>query len=80
MALMHSDGLHHWYGEGVDWANKWVNESKQEFTDALSFNCVKCQCRTTNSVPTGKPVTIGDVVCPVCKDVLLLTTFTALAK
>ena len=54
MGPMHSDGLHYWYEEGVDWANNWVTESKQEFTDALSFICVKCQCRTTISVPKGR--------------------------
>ena len=80
MGPMHSDGLHYWYEEGVDWANNWVTESKQEFTDALSFICVKCQCRTTISVPKGEPVTIRHVICPVCKEVLLLTTFTALAQ
>jgi hypothetical protein len=57
-----------------------VNESKQEFRDALSFTCVKCQCHTIISVPTGKPVTISDVACPVCREVLLLTTFIALGK
>ena len=80
MAIMFSDGSHRWYGEGVDWSNNWVSGCTQEFTDALSFTCLRCHCRTTISVPKGEAVTIGDVLCPVCKEVLLLTTFTALAK
>jgi hypothetical protein len=75
MALIFSGGFE--FVEGDEIFLEWISASRQEFTDVLSFTCVKCHCRTTVAVPKGYPVTIGDVVCPLCKQVLLLTTFTA---
>lgn len=74
MAVIFSDGFEHASGDEI---SEWFDVNKRWFTDVLSFFCVKCHCRTTIGVPKGEMTTIGDVVCPVCKDVLLLTTFTA---
>jgi hypothetical protein len=77
MALIYVDGFESASDDGV---SEWSSAHKRGFTDVLSFICVKCHCRTTIGVPKGEMTTIGDVVCPLCKQVLMLTTFTAHAE